>query len=95
MVRIPFFPSDSSRSLRESQYSLFAVVRKLIRMRAADKLKEYEGLSARRDLLDRPSGRVFFLRSVKKSLLNGALPSREMAQVKAPTYPRYIQEEIL
>jgi len=57
-------------------------------MRAADKLKEYEGLSARRDLLDRPSSRVFFRRSVKKSLLNGALPSREMAQVKAPTDPR-------
>lgn len=64
-------------------------------MRATDKLKEYEGLSARGDLLDRPSGRVFFRRSVKKSLLNGALPSREMAQVKAPTYPRYIREEIL
>lgn len=71
-------------------------------MRVANKLKEYEGLSAKRDLSNRSPGHVFFSRySVKKIVtLDGTLPSREMARVKAPMYlqvcrKKYIVENSL
>jgi len=71
-------------------------------MRVANKLKEYEGLPAKRDLSNWSPGHVFFSRySVKKIVtLDGALLSREMARVKAPMYlqvcrKKYIVENTL